>query len=127
MMVIYLLLRDIFLGHFQKRTKPHPKRKFLPSREGEGNHIKDVLNLCRMSIKGKGKLLISSMREMDIFWSNPFCGNIRKKILSRNKIPCIFNITVAIKIYQLNFFVGLNNCNVEIVLYVSAAVIGLFC
>ena len=78
-MVIYLLLHDIFIGLFQKSTTPHLQRKFLLSREGKGNRMKNVLNLYRMSIRGGGELLISSMGGIDIFLNNPFCGNIRKK------------------------------------------------
>ena len=82
----------IILGSFQKRTMLHPQRKFPPSTEEEGNHIKNVLNLCRMSIKGKGGLLISSMGGMDMFWNNPLCGNIRKIYCQGIKYHVFFNI-----------------------------------
>ena len=61
-------IHDIFIGLFQKRTIPHPQRKFLLSREGEGNRMKNILNLYRMSIRGG--LLISSMGGIDIFLLN---------------------------------------------------------
>ena len=96
--ILYLLLHDIFIGLFQKRTTPHPQRKFLLSREGEGNRMKNVLNLYRMSIRGGG-VLISSMGGYRYFLEQPTLWKHKKKLLSRNKLPCIFNILiVAIKI-----------------------------
>ena len=91
-------MHDMFIGLFQKRTTPHPQRKFLLSREE--NRMKNVLNLYRMSIRRGGGLLVSSMGGIDIFLNNPFCGNIRKNYCQGiNYIPCIFNILiVAIKI-----------------------------
>ena len=113
---IWSCKRGYILGSFQKRTILHPQRKFPPSTEEEGNHIKNVLNLCRMSIKGKGGLLISSMGGMDIFWNNPFCGNVRKNYCQGIKYHVFLNIVIAIQFCWIKHY-----CNVEIV---SADVIG---
>ena len=44
-----------------------------------------------------GGLLISSMGDMDIFWNNPFCGNVRKSYCQGIKYHVFFNIIIAIK------------------------------
>ena len=113
---IWSCKRGYILESFQKRTILHPQRKFPLSTDEEGNHIKNVLNLCRMSIKGKGGLLISSMGGMDIFWNNPFCGNVRKNYCQGIKYHVFFHIIIAIKFCWIKHY-----CNVEIV---SADVIG---
>ena len=67
------------IGSFQKRSIPHPQRKFLPSGDGGGGGsdcLKNILNLYKMSGEGEGVLLISSMGGMDLFWSNVFKFNI---------------------------------------------------
>ena len=46
--------QSMILGSFQKRSIPHPQRKFPPS--GEGNCLKNVLNLYMMS--GEGEVLL---------------------------------------------------------------------
>ena len=59
-------------GLFQKRSIPHPQRKFLPFGEGGGESSKEFLNLYRMSGEGEGVLLISSVGgEVDLFWNDP--------------------------------------------------------
>ena len=115
MMVIYLLLHDIFIGLFQKSTTPHLQRKFLLSREG--NRMKNVLNLYRMSIRGGGGIVNFLHGGYGYFLEQPILWKHKKKILSRNKLPCIFNnhINCSNKNLTTNFFVELNNCNVEIV------------
>ena len=66
--------------------------------------MKNVLNLYRMSIRGGGggggggivNFLHGGYR---YFLEQPILWKHKKKILSRNKLPCIFNILiVAIKI-----------------------------
>ena len=59
--------------------------------------MKNVLNLYRMSIRGGGvNFLHGGYR---YFLEQPTLWKHKKKLLSRNKLPCIFNILiVAIKI-----------------------------
>ena len=59
------------------------------------------------------------MGDMDIFWNNPFCGNVRKSYCQGIKYHVFFNIIIAIKFCLIKYY-----CNVEIV---SADVIGWFC
>ena len=57
--ILEFIVATAVIGSFQKRSIPHSQRKFPPSREG--NHLKNALNLYRMSREGRGVLLISSM------------------------------------------------------------------
>ena len=98
MMVIYLLLHDIFIGLLQKRTIPHPQRKFLLSREGEGNH-EECLKFVQDVHMGGGGIVNFLHGGYRYFLEQPILWKHKKKLLSRNKLPCIFNILiVAIKI-----------------------------
>ena len=60
----------------KNHTSPTEEISDVHGRRGES--YKEFLELVQESIKGKGGLLISSMGSMDIFWNNPFCGNVRK-------------------------------------------------
>ena len=68
------------IGSFQKRSIPHPQRKFPAVRRWKGGSdcLKNILNLYKMSGEGEGEgvLLISSMGGMDLFWNNVFKFNI---------------------------------------------------
>ena len=87
---IWSCKRGYILGSFQKRTILHPQRKFPLSMEEEGNHIKNVLNLCRMYIKGKGGIVNFLHGGYGYFLEQPILWKRKKKLLSRYKIPCIF-------------------------------------
>ena len=61
--------------------------------------MKNVLNLYRMSIRGGGRIVNFLHGGYRYFLEQPILWKHKKKILSRNKLPCIFNISiVAIKI-----------------------------
>ena len=52
---------NCWLGRSKKRPIPHPQEIFAVRGGGEGNCLKNVLNLYRMSKEGEGVLLISSV------------------------------------------------------------------
>ena len=70
--ILEFIVATAVIGSFQKRSIPHLQRKFPPSREG--NHLKNALNLYRMSREGRGVLFISSMGEggVNLFWNNHY-------------------------------------------------------
>ena len=75
-----------------KKNQTPPTEEIFAIQGGKGESYKGCIEFVQDVHKGEGGgVLIFSMGGMDIFWNNPFCGNIRKKLLSRNKIPCIFN------------------------------------
>ena len=81
MMVIYLLLHDIFIGSFQKRTISHPQKKFLPSRKGEGNHIKVCLELVQDVHKEEGGRVVNFLhRRNGYFLKQPILWKHKQKI-----------------------------------------------
>ena len=61
-----------------KKNHTPPTQEISAIQGGKGESYKGCLEFVQDVHKGEGGLLISSMGGMDIFWNNPFCGNIRK-------------------------------------------------
>ena len=93
-----------------KKNHTSPTKEISAFHEGRGESYKEFLEFVQDVHKREGGIVNFLHGGYGYFLEQPILWKRKKKLLSRYKIPCIFNIIVAIKFCWIKHY-----CNVEIV------------